>query len=96
MNLIFKYNSNAKYSTKDLKGGHNTNDFLLLDIYLNEKRPSVKIWLLNISKNHHIIGKSSPIVVGYDECLLSNAICMKFYNSHGKYEPVLNEYFNMY
>ena len=34
MNPIFKYNSNAKYSTKHLKGGHNTDDFSLLDVYL--------------------------------------------------------------
>ena len=25
MNKIFKYNANAKYSTKDLKGGYNSN-----------------------------------------------------------------------
>ena len=37
MNVIFKYNANAKYSTKDLKGGYNSNNFLLLDVYLDEK-----------------------------------------------------------
>ena len=37
MNKIFKYNTNAKYSTKDLKGGYNSNNFLLLDVYLDEK-----------------------------------------------------------
>ena len=33
MNTIFKYNGNTKYSTKDLKGGHNTNHFSLLYVY---------------------------------------------------------------
>ena len=34
--MTFKYNVNAKYSTKDLRGGHN-NNFSLLDVYLDEK-----------------------------------------------------------
>ena len=42
MNTIFKYNANAKYSVKDLRGGHGSNNFLLLDVFLNEKGPSVK------------------------------------------------------
>ena len=37
MNTIFKYNANAKFLTKDLKGGFNSNNFLLLDVYLDEK-----------------------------------------------------------
>ena len=41
--MIFKYNANAKYSTKDLKGGYSSNNFSLLDVYLAEKVPSVKI-----------------------------------------------------
>ena len=32
--------------------------------------------------------------VGYDERTLSNALWTKLYNSHGKYKPELNEYFN--
>ena len=40
MNKIFKYNANAKYSTKDLKDVYNSN-FLLLGIYLDEKGTSV-------------------------------------------------------
>ena len=48
MNTIFKYNANAKYSTKDLKGGHNSNNFSLLGVYLDEKRLSVKIQLSDI------------------------------------------------
>ena len=96
MNTIFSYNANAKYSTKDLKGGHNNINFSLLDIYLNEKGPSVKIQLLNIFKDHHIVAQTSPTAVGYDEWPLSNALWMKFYNSHGKYKPELNEYFHMY
>ena len=61
MNVKFKYNSHAKYLTKDLNDGHNTNDFSLLDVYLNEEQPSVKIQLLNIFKDHHIVAKSNPI-----------------------------------
>ena len=38
MNTIFKYNANAKYSTKGLKGGYNSNNFLFLDAYLDEKK----------------------------------------------------------
>ena len=84
MNTIFSYNANAKYSTKDLKGGHNTISFLLLDIYLAEKGPFVKIRLLSIFKDHHIVPKPSTTAVGFDEWPLSNALWMKFYNSHGK------------
>ena len=43
MNTIFKYNANAKYSTKDLMGWYNKINFSLLDVYLGEKGPSVKI-----------------------------------------------------
>ena len=51
MNTIFKYNANAKYSTKDLKGGYNTKNFSLLDVYLDEKEPLVKIQIPSIFKN---------------------------------------------
>ena len=54
MNTIFKYNADAKYSAKDLKGGYNSNNFSLLSVYLDEKRTSVKIQLPNIFKDHHI------------------------------------------
>ena len=43
MNTIFKYNTNAKYLTKDLRGRHNSNNFSLLRVCLDEKGPSVKI-----------------------------------------------------
>ena len=43
MNTIFKYNTNAKYSTKDLKGGYNSNNFSLLEYILG--------WERNICKN---------------------------------------------
>ena len=95
MNKIFKYNANAKYS-KDLKGGHNSNNFLLLDVYLDEKGLSVKIQLPNIIRDHHIVAQPSPRAVGYDEWLLSLALWRTFYNNHGKYKPELNEYFQMY
>ena len=43
MNSIFKYNGNAKYSTKDLKGEYSGNNFLVLDVCLNEKELSPEI-----------------------------------------------------
>ena len=92
MSTIFIYNANAKYSTKDLKGGHNNINFSLLD----GKGPSVKIQLLNIFKDHHIVAQTSPTAVGYDEWPLFSSLWMKFYNSHSKYKPELNEYFHMY
>ena len=90
MNTIFKCNANAKYLTKDLKGGYNNINFSLLDVYLDGKRPSVKIQLSNIFKDHHIVAKSSTTAVVYDEWSLSNGLWMKFYNSQGKYKPELN------
>ena len=74
MNTIFKYNANANYSTKDLKGGHNNTNFSLLDVYLGKKGPSVKIQLWNIFKNYHIVAKPSTAAVGYDEWPLSNTL----------------------
>ena len=65
--MIFKYNANATYSTKDLNGGHNRINFLLLDIYLDEKGPSVKIQLSNIFKDYHIMAKPSTTAVPLDE-----------------------------
>ena len=96
MNTIFKPNANANYSTKDLKGGHSSNNFSLLDVKLDEKGPSVKIQLPNIFKGHHIVAQSRPTTGGYDKWPLSLALWRKFYNSHGKDKPELNEYFHMY
>ena len=96
MNTIFKCNTNAKYSTKDLKGSYNSNNFSLLDVYLDEKGKSVKIQLPNIFKDHHIVSQPTATTVGYDEWPLSLALWRKFYNSHGKHKPELNEYFHMY
>ena len=93
---LFKYNTNAKYFTKDLKGGYNSNKFSLLDVYLDEKRTSVKIQLPNIFKDHHIVAQPTPTTVDYNECPLSLTLWKKVYNSHGKYKPELNEYFHMY
>ena len=67
MNTIFKHNVNAKYSTKDLKGGYNSNNLSLLDVFLDEKGTSVKIQLLNIFKDHHIVAQPTPTTVGYDK-----------------------------
>ena len=57
MNTIFKYNSNAKYSTKDLKGGYNSNNFSLLHVCLDQKGTLVKIQLPNIFNDHHIVAQ---------------------------------------
>ena len=95
MNTIFKYNTNAKHSTKDLRGNYNSNSFSLLNIYLDEKGPSVNIQLPNMFKDHHIVAKPRPITAG-DEWPLSLALWRTFYNSHGIYKPELNEYFYMY
>ena len=67
MNTIFKHNVNAKYSTKDLKGGYNSNNLSLLDVYLDEKGTSVKTQLLYIFKDHHIVAQPTPTTVGYDK-----------------------------
>ena len=56
----------------------------------------MKIQLLDIFKDHNTVAKASHMALGFDECLLSIALWIKFYNSHGKYKPELNEYFHMY
>ena len=86
---MFKYNVNGKYSTKDLKGGYNSNNFSLLNICLDEKGTSVKIQLPNFFKDHCIIAKSKATIAA-DEWPLSLALWRKLYNSHGKYNPDLN------
>ena len=96
MNTIFKYNANAKYSTKDLKGGYNSNNFSLLDVYLDEKGILVKIHLPNIFKDHHIVAQPTPTTVGYDEWQLSLTLWKNFCNSHVKNKAELYEYFYMY
>ena len=65
------------YSTKDLKGGYNSNNFSLLNIYLDEKGPSVKIQLPNIFKDHHIAAQLTPTIVGCDQWPLSLALWRK-------------------
>ena len=82
MKTIFSYNANAKYSTKDLKGSQNKINFSLLDMYLDENGPSVKIQLSNIFKEHHIVAQTSTTAIGYDEWPLPNTLWMKFYISH--------------
>ena len=96
MNTTFSYNANAKYSTQDLKGGHNNINILFLHMYFDEKGSCAKIQLSNIFKHHHVLAKPSSTPEGYDEWPLSNALCMKFYNSHDKHKPESNEYFYMY
>ena len=81
--------------TEDLKGGYNSNNFSLLNVYLDEKEPLAKIQLPNIFKDHYIIAKPKPTIAG-DEWPLPLALWRKFYNSRGKYKPELNEYFYMY
>ena len=63
---------------------------------MDEKEPSVKLQVSNIFKDHHIVAKPSPTILGYDEWPLSIALWSKLCNSHGKYKPELNEYFHMY
>lgn len=62
MKTIFKYNSHAKYSAEDIMGGC-SNSLSLLDVYLIDKGPSVKIQLLNIFKDHYIVKKSNPSII---------------------------------
>ena len=81
MNTIFKYNANAKYLIKDLKGGYSSNNFSLLNIYLDEKGQSVKNQLQNVFKDNHIVAQPTPTMVGYDEWSLSRALLRKFYKS---------------
>ena len=42
------------------------------------------------------MAKPSPTTVGYDQWPLSIALWTKFYNSHGKYKPELNQHFHIY
>ena len=62
---------------------------------MDEKRTSLKIQLPGIFKDHYIVAKPKPTIAG-DELPLSLALWRKFYNSHGKYKPDLNEYFHIY
>ena len=78
MNRIFKYKAKAKYSTKDLKGGYNSNNFPLLDVYLDEKGTSVKIQLPNIFKDHHTVAQPTSTTVGYNKWPLSLILRKKF------------------
>ena len=61
MKPIFEYISNAKYSTKYLKGEYAGNNFLLLDVYLNEKGSRAKIKLLTIFNT----AKSTVILLNF-------------------------------
>ena len=67
----------------------------MLDVYLDEKKTSVKIQLPNIFKDHHIVAQPKLTTAG-DKWPLSLALWRKIYNSHGKYKPELNEYFHMH
>ena len=62
---------------------------------MDEKGPSVNIQLPNMFKDHHIVAKPRLTTAG-DEWPLSLAFWRKFYNSHGKYKPELNNYFYMF
>ena len=74
MKTIFSYNPNANYLLKDLKGENNNINISLLDIYPDEKGPSVKIQLLNIFKHHHIVGKPGTKSEDFHEWPLYNAL----------------------
>ena len=56
----------------------------------------MKIQLSNIFKDHCIVAKPGTTSVGSGEWPLSNALWIKFHDSHCKYKPELNEYFHMY
>lgn len=90
MKLIFKYNRNALYLTRDLKERYAGNYFSVLDIYLNEKVQSVKIHFLNIFKDHDTVAELSLTAIYYDRWSLSNDLWIKFYRDHGKYDPELS------
>ena len=96
MNTIFSYDTNAKYSTKDLKGRYNNINFSLLGICLDKKGPSTKVQLWSIFKDQHIVAKPNTASVGYDKQPLLNTLWIKYHDKHGKYKPGLNEYFGMY
>ena len=70
--VIFKNSANVNYYTKDLKGDYHSNNFSLLDVYLDQKGPSVKNQLPNIFKDHHI-AKPKPTIAG-DAWTLSLAL----------------------
>ena len=56
----------------------------------------MKIHLLNIFKDHHVVAQTGTTAVGYDKWPLSSSLWMKFYNSHVKYKPELNKCFHVY
>ena len=58
------------------------------------KKTSLKIQLPNIFKDHHIVAKRRHTTAGDEWSSLAR--WRKFYNSHGKYNPELNEYFHKY
>ena len=66
LNLIFKYNGYTKYSVKDLKIGILVTILNEKGVCLNEKGLSVKIQLLNIFRDNHIVSKSGPTTIDYD------------------------------
>ena len=76
---MLSYNVNAKYSTKDLKGYHNNMNVSLLDVFLGEKGPPVKIQMPNIFKDYHIVAKITSMGNVWP---LSNALWMKFHNTY--------------
>ena len=61
-----------------------------------EKDHPLKIQLLNVFKDHHIVAQLSVIVAGSDEWPLSNVLWTIFDNSHGQNRSESNEYFYMY
>ena len=72
------------------KGGSNSREALFrVNTVCNN--PATKVF-----KDHHIVAILSPVAVGYNKWLFSEALWMKFYSSHGKYKSELNEHFYMY
>ena len=80
---IFKYNVNAKYSTKDLKGWYTGNGFFRAGCIREWKKPYTCMLKASCrtSLKIDIFCSASK---GCDECPLSNTLWTKFYNGQGK------------
>ena len=65
MNTLFNDNANAKYSTKDLKGGYRQQHLFIAESTLRWEKTLVKIQLQNIFKDHHIAAQPTFTTVGH-------------------------------
>ena len=93
MNTIFKYNANAKYSAKDLRGRHNSNNFSLVDVCLDEKGPSVKIQPPNIFKKHEIFLEAATHFVFTVAAQNIHTLPENFHSLSNGYENIYDRWF---